>query len=125
MPVKGRDKVVGNFKIAVDKIDRITTERALRRITIVGAANAARLTPVDTSNLLNSQFFTFVRHGDGESSASVLYTASYSAAVHDGGERNWQKASAESEFLRKGFERDGLNEIKRIIQEEYSNATND
>jgi hypothetical protein len=118
MPVKGVKEVNQNIKRFIDKARGPITEVTLTKVLIAGAAHAARITPVDTSNLINSQFRR-VEKGASGMFGRVGYTAAYARFVHDGGEKSWQKASAEAQFLRKGFERDGLGEIKRIIAQGY------
>ena len=83
-------------------------QRAARGMTqalILGAAEAAVLTPIDTSNLLNSQFRS-VRKEAGRIVGTVGYTADYALPVHDPRHpQNFRRATAEKEFLRKGMER--------------------
>ncbi len=62
----------------------------------------------------------------------VGYRANYAASVHGKtrealrgeqrprkGAGNYWEPDAESEFLKKGFERDGKNEIEQMIKEAY------
>lgn len=134
MPVKGADKVRENYKSLVGKISGQITEEAMTRILIVGQSNAANLTPTDTSNLINSQFREVRRVGD-RTIGTVGYTASYAIYVHeakgvllgtgtprnssDPGRGNVWDPNGAPEFLLKGFERDGMEEIKKIIREAY------
>ncbi len=82
-------------------------QRAARGMTqalILGASEAGALTPIDTSNLINSQFRQVESQGD-RLVGTVGYTAEYALAVHDqDNPQNFRRASAEKEFLRKGFE---------------------
>lgn len=72
---------------------------------ILGASESAALTPIDSSTLINSQFRQVVREG-GAIVGRVGYTASYASPVHDPEHpQNFRRASAEKEFLKKGFER--------------------
>lgn len=129
MPLKGRTIIKRNMNNFVIGVQTSVTERTLRQVLIVGAANAARLTPVDTSNLINSQDIREVRLTEDGMQGSVIYTANYAAAVHqrrrktrDGREYSllkYKKPGAEFGFLTKGFERDGAAEIRRIILNGY------
>lgn len=78
---------------------------AVLAATITGAAEASVLTPRDTSNLLNGQYRRVDRSGD-TITGRVGYIADYALPVHDpDNPQNFRRASAEKEFLRKGFER--------------------
>ena len=118
MPVKGIKEVNRNFRALVGDIAGNISEKTITKVLITGAAAAARITPVDTSNLINSQFRRIDKTPVGLIGV-VGYTANYAVFVHEGGEKNWQKAAAEASFLQKGFERDALSEIISIINREY------
>lgn len=89
--------------------------RGMVSALILGASEAAALTPIDTSNLLNSQF----RRVDQDGSrivGTVGYTAAYALPVHDpDNPQNFRRAAAEKEFLSKGFERAEPN-IRAVIK---------
>lgn len=96
-----------------------TTERkAARGMTqalILGASEASVLTPIDTSNLLNSQYRA-VRNQGHKVVGTVGYTADYALPVHDPDHpQNFRRPSAEKEFLKHGFERAEPN-IKRVLR---------
>jgi hypothetical protein len=134
MPVKGVKEVNQNIKRFIDKARGPITEVTLTKVLIAGAAHAARITPKGaTGNLLESGFRRVIKSAGGMS-GMVGYTAEYAAAVHEatgklkGSPRpkvkgvpqgNFWDPFGEPEFLRKGFERDGLGEIKRIIAQGY------
>ena len=61
MPVRGGNKVRASFKRAAGEIRNVKTERVITKIMIEGLANAAVITPVDTANLINSQFRRIVQ----------------------------------------------------------------
>ena len=89
-------------------VANVVPARAARGMTqalIIGAAEAAVLTPIDTSTLLNSQF----RNVRGEGSrvvGTVGYTAEYASIVHDPDVKQaFRRESAEKLFLTKGMER--------------------
>lgn len=88
---------------------------AMTKALILGASEASALTPIDTSTLLNSQYRRVEKDGE-RVVGSVGYTAEYAAAVHDpDNKQTFRRASAEKEFLRKGFERAEPN-IRAVIK---------
>lgn len=97
-------RIVNNLPAFTNQVQR----RAVRGMTqalVLGASEASALTPIDTSNLLNSQYRDVQQEG-AAIRGRVGYTAEYAAAVHDpDNPQNFRRASAEKEFLRKGFER--------------------
>ena len=82
-------------------------EKAARSMTqalILGASEAASMTPIDTSTLINSQFKR-VDVDPSKVTGTVGYTAEYALPVHDpANPQNFRRAAAEKEFLKKGFE---------------------
>lgn len=118
MPVRGIAQANRNLEqILVKDISERKARQAITKALIIGQQYAVDLTPVDTANLINSRFTQIINTPTGFT-GRVGYTANYAKFVHDGGPKNWQKPGAEDEFLRKGFERDGLEEIDAIIREE-------
>lgn len=86
---------------------------------ILGASEAAALTPIDTSTLINSQFKKIEKTNRGIV-GRVEYTANYALAVHEAEAKlkgkprpkengvakgNFWDPRGEPEFLKKGFER--------------------
>lgn len=118
MPIKGGKKVRRNMKRLVGRITGPLTNKALTEVLVIGEGYAAELTPVDTSNLINSRFRTVTDTQTGAVGV-VGYTASYAIFVHEGGQKNWKKAGAEDEFLRKGFEENGRAEIEAHVLRSY------
>lgn len=129
MPVKGIERVKRGFRIAVKEIGEGKTERAVYETLSQGSAMAAQITPIDSSNLINSQYAPQIDVKEGKVSGSVGYTASYAAAVHEAsgklkgkprsdfgttragvgfgggtGNGNYWDPNAEPEFLTKGFD---------------------
>ena len=92
-------------------------QRAARGMTqalVLGASEAAVMTPIDTSTLINSQYRQVEKTGDGIV-GRVGYTAEYALAVHDPeNKQRFRRATAEKEFLKKGFERAEPN-IRAVI----------
>ncbi|MBB3193938.1 hypothetical protein [Roseateles terrae] len=83
--------------------------RAITQALVLGASEASVLTPIDTSTLLNSQFKNVRVEGD-KVVGTVGYTAAYALPVHDpSNPQNFRRATAEKEFLKKGFERAAPN----------------
>lgn len=79
--------------------------RGMTQALILGASEAAALTPIDTSTLINSQFRD-VGISEGRVVGRVGYTAAYALPVHDpGNPQDFRRAGAQKEFLKKGFER--------------------
>lgn len=87
---------------------RSVEQRAVVGMTqamVLGASEASVLTPIDTSTLLNSQYRDVQVEGD-QVRGRVGYLAEYAPYVHDPDrEQNFRRATAEKEFLTKGFER--------------------
>ena len=94
-----------------------TKAKAARRMTqalIIGASEAASMTPIDTSTLLNSQFKRVDVDAD-KVKGMAGYTAEYALAVHDpSNPQTFRRAAAEKEFLKKGFEQAEPN-IRAVI----------
>ncbi len=88
--------------------------RTMTQALILGASEASVLTPIDTSNLLNSQYKDVRIEGE-KVIGTVGYTAAYAVYVNDPNvPQNFRRATAEKEFLRKGFARAQPN-IDRVI----------
>ena len=134
MPAKGVNRVRSALKETFDRIGGPMTEQAVTNALIIGGGHADALTPMALGFLINSRFRRVEKSGDGWT-GRYGYTAVYAAAVHDAPgtlkgtntPRNptslgnvWDGPngpnSAEPEFLVKGFERDGLEEIKASIK---------
>lgn len=81
MPVRGGRAVRRNMRRLVHEIADDLTPTVVKEILIIGEGYAAALTPVDTSNLINSGFRTVTNTATGAVGV-VGYTADYAAAVH-------------------------------------------
>lgn len=140
--VKGIKRVRGNINSELELIATQRTARVMQEISITGAAYAAAITPIDTSNLINSQYRQLQKIPNGYE-ARVGYSANYAAAVSQmkgklkgqpredfgktrsgvsfgggtGKGRYWDP-NAEPDFLRKGFE-NAAPEIQEIIKRGY------
>ena len=87
-------------------VANVVPARAARGMTqalVIGAAEAAVRTPIDTSTLLNSQYRN-VRGEGARVIGTVGYTAEYAPYVHDPEvKQTFRRASAEKLFLEKGM----------------------
>lgn len=136
MPVKGMSAVRSKLTDTFEKIAGPMTENCITTVLIIGGGYADVLTPMALGTLVNSRFRKVERTGDGWM-GTYGYTAAYAAAVHEkpgtlkgtNTPRSpatlgnvWDGSgganSAEPHFLTKGFERDGLAEIKDAINRE-------
>jgi len=119
MPVKGLKEVRQSIRKAFVDISGSRAEKTLTEVLQTAAAFAANMTPIDTSNLVNSQYRKINAYGTRVVGA-IGYTAAYAAAVHDkpgtllgtntprsksdpSRGNVWDK-DGEPEFLRKAFE---------------------
>lgn len=131
MPIKGIQRVRRNLQTISEKIAGPVTEKALVIIAREGAAESAKLTPIDSSNLINSLMPTPTISATSDGKQAVIgYTADYAAAVHDmpgklkgqprehfgktaagvafgggTGKGKYWDPKAEPQFLTKGFEK--------------------
>lgn len=97
-------RITNNMGRFIERIDD-KAQRGMTQALILGASEAAALTPIDTSTLINSQFRQVTKEG-GSVVGRVGYTADYAMPVHDpDNPQTFRRASAEKEFLKKGFER--------------------
>lgn len=119
MPVRGLKEVRQSIRKAFVDISGPRAEKTLTEVLQTAAAFAANMTPIDTSNLINSQYRKISAYGTRVVGA-IGYTAAYAAAVHDApgtllGTNTPRSASdpsrgnvwdkdGEPEFLRKAFE---------------------
>lgn len=99
-----RARVVNRYPQFADAVQQ-RAAGAMTQALILGSSESAAMTPIDTSNLLNSLYKDVQREGS-KLTGRVGYTAEYAQAVHDPANlQNFRRASAEKEFLKKGFER--------------------
>lgn len=104
----GRIRVVNKMPQFVQGVEQ-RTAKAVTQALILGASEASVLTPIDTSTLINSQFRHVEQRGR-KVVGTVGYTADYAMPVHDPDVKQvFRRASAEKEFLKKGFERQRRN----------------
>jgi len=126
MPLKGVKQAKAATKALVGRISGELTERTVTEILIIGGGYAATLTPVDTSLLINSQYRQ-VTHVFGATFGRLGYTAAYAAAVNAASGKlkgkprpdnrgTYWAPGGEPDFLRKGFEVDGKDDIAAAIK---------
>lgn len=109
-----RPRIVNKLPQFTDKVQQ-RAARGMTQALILGSSEASVLTPIDTSNLLNSQFRLVQRDGDSII-GTAGYTASYALAVHDpDNPQNFRRPSAMKEFLKIGFERAEPN-IRAVLK---------
>lgn len=107
-------RIINRLPQFVDQV-QAKAARGMTQALVIGASEASVMTPIDTSNLLNSQYKQVERDGD-RIVGTVGYTAEYALAVHDPeNPQNFRRASAEKEFLKKGFEQAEPN-IRAVLK---------
>jgi hypothetical protein len=112
--------------------------RDMTAALILGQSEAASMTPIDTSTLINSAFKN-VENNNGRITGTAGYTAAYALAVHEApgklkgqprrdfgktragvsfgggtGQGNYWDPTGEPQFLKKGFEQAADN-IKAVL----------
>lgn len=139
MPVRGVKQVRKKMAEVLGEIGSSMPEKAVYEALLIIDGNAALLTPVDTSNLINSRFIEVKKAPDGVR-GRMGYTAEYAAAVHEmsgklkgqpradfgvtrsgqafgggTGTGSYWDPNAEPEFLRKGAE-NARADIDRVVK---------
>lgn len=71
-----------NYRRTVQRIAGTVSDRAVYEILSQGGAMAATMTPIDTSNLINSQYAPQIDMKSGKVAGHIGYTADYASAVH-------------------------------------------
>ena len=115
--VKGIRAAKANLERLIGDIQGRKAVRAITKALIIGASQAALYTPIDTSTLINSQFSDINVNGT-RLTGRVGYSANYAMYVHDPNvKQTFRRATAEKEFLTKGFA-DSKQAIEKAIMEE-------
>ena len=120
MPVKGIKNINRKLDKLSEDITNTSLNKALYIAASVGAGYSVMMTPMDTSNLVNSIYIK-VGKGINKSHVVVGYTANYAAAVHgkkgtlkgkprSNGNGNYWDPAGEPHFLSKAFD-DNLAEV--------------
>lgn len=117
--VGGIRKAKVNLGRIIDDISGRKRVRAIQSALIIGSSQAALYTPIDTSMLINSQYREITVDGVLVT-GRVGYSANYALSVHDPNvKQNFRRATAEKEFLTKGFE-DMRSQIDEVVHKELS-----
>ncbi|MDU5747874.1 MAG: HK97 gp10 family phage protein [Haemophilus parainfluenzae] len=117
--IKGVRQAQQNLDKLIGDIQGRKAVRALQSAMIIGSSQASLYTPIDTSTLINSQFRELNVNGT-MLTGRVGYSANYAAFVHDPNiPQNFRRATAQKEFLTKGFE-DTRDVIDRTIKKEMA-----
>ena len=115
--VKGIRAAKANLERLIGDIQGRKAVRAITKALIIGSSQAALYTPIDTSTLINSQFRDINVNGT-RLTGRVGYSANYAMYVHDlNVKQTFRRATAEKEFLTKGFA-DSKQAIEKAIMEE-------
>lgn len=104
MKVKGQKAARNNLANFISDVQGRKAVRAITKAMIIGSSQAALYTPIDTSTLINSQFREVSANGS-RITGRVGYSANYAIYVHDPSVvQTFRRATAEKEFLVKGFD---------------------
>ncbi|MDU6413477.1 HK97 gp10 family phage protein [Mixta calida] len=115
--IKGVRQAQQNLDALIGDIQGRKAARAIQSALIIGSSQASLYTPIDTSTLINSQFRELNVNGT-RLTGRVGYSANYAAFVHDPNiPQTFRRATAQKEFLTKGFE-DTRDIIDRTIKKE-------
>lgn len=145
MPVKNMGPVRRKLQAVFENIAEGMTEKTVTEILIIGGGYADALTPVDLGTLVNSRFRKTWKTEDGwggsygytaeyamwvhdmpgtlrgkpRSSVDAFSTGDGRIAFESNSGNFWDSAlgpgKGEPQWLTKGFERDGLDDIKAAI----------
>ena len=126
MAIKGMAQLRRNVRQQLTLAIPSHAERAMHIATSIIGGHATLMTPVDTSNLINSQY-RIVKNEGRRVVAAIGYTARYAAAVHErpgalrgadvvrpSGRGNYWDPDAEPQFLSKAGD-ENLSEIDAAI----------
>jgi hypothetical protein len=117
--IRGVEQAKRNLDAVINDIQGRRALRAIQSVLIIGSSQAALYTPIDTSTLLNSQYREVTASGT-RIVGRVGYSANYAVYVHDPNiPQNFQRSTAQKEFLTKGFE-DSRDAINAVIKKEMA-----
>ncbi|MBX4822538.1 MULTISPECIES: HK97 gp10 family phage protein [Klebsiella/Raoultella group] len=117
--VRGIRQAKANLDRIIKDVQGRKVVRALQSALLIGSAQAAIYTAIDTSTLINSQFREIIVNGV-LITGRAGYTANYAVFVHDPEvKQTFRRASARKEFLTKGFE-DTRSQIDEVVKKELS-----
>lgn len=117
--VRGIRQAKANLDRIIKDVQGRKAVRAIQSAMLIGSAQAALYTPIDTSTLLNSQYREIIARGV-RVTGRVGYTANYAVFVHDPEvQQTFRRSTARKEFLTKGFE-DTRSQIDAAVKKELS-----
>ncbi|HDP4933612.1 hypothetical protein [Escherichia coli] len=117
--IRGIEQAKANLDRFIDDVQGRKALRAIQSALIIGGAQAALYTPIDTSTLLNSQYREVKATGT-RLTGRVGYSGNYAVYVHDPNiPQTFRRSTARKEFLTKGFE-DTKSQIDAVIRKELS-----
>ena len=117
--VRGISQAKARMNRLIEDVAGRKAARAIQSALIIGSSQAALYTPIDTSTLINSQYRELTVNGV-RVTGRVGYTAEYALLVHDPDvKQNFRRATAEKEFLSKGFD-DERDQIDAVVHKEMS-----
>lgn len=117
--VRGIRQAKANLDRIIKDVQGRKVVRALQSALLIGSAQAAIYTAIDTSTLINSQFREIITNGV-LITGRAGYSANYAVFVHDPEvKQTFRRASARKEFLTKGFE-DTRSQIDAAVKKELS-----
>ncbi len=112
--LSGLDTVLRNLNREIERIERRSRAGMYRAVNIVGG-QAKVYTPVDTSNLINSQYTDVIEQAQGITGI-IGYTASYAMEVHEI-DRNYRKPGSRWKYLETAlFEKS--DEVLEVLADE-------
>ena len=117
--VRGIRQAKANLDRIIKDVQGRKVVRALQSALLIGSAQAAIYTAIDTSTLINSQFREIIVNGV-RITGRAGYTANYAVFVHDPEvKQTFRRATAQKEFLTKGFE-DTRSQMDTAVKKELS-----
>ncbi|EHC1064015.1 HK97 gp10 family phage protein [Salmonella enterica subsp. enterica serovar Chomedey] len=117
--VTGIREAQANLNKLIGDIQGRKAVRAIQSALLIGGAQAALYTPIDTSTLINSQYRDISVNGT-LITGRVGYSANYAVYVHDPSiPQNFRRSTAQKEFLTKGFD-DTRDQIDAAVYKEMS-----
>ncbi|WP_312740449.1 HK97 gp10 family phage protein [Cedecea neteri] len=127
--VKGVSQAKQKLDALLGEVQGRKVGRAIKSALFIIGADAATMTPIDTSYLVNSQYQELLVNGT-RVTGRVGYSANYAVYVHEAsgklkgrpranGSGNYWDPSGEPKFLEKAF-KDNSDKVAAIIRKELS-----
>lgn len=83
MAVRGAKRIVNNYRLKVKEISEQRTQEAVHSVLRAGSVAVQQFVPMDTGNLLQSQYAPQVITHTGKTVGHVGFTAQYALWVHE------------------------------------------